>query len=137
MPSLFGRLLIPEAVLRELRASATPQVVREWMANPPEWLEIRAMTETPDQTVPRSGYATQPRVAAPRGYPGIEHEKAATPTGLRRLFRMRSQRSAEPQRWALFRNRFAVNLLATVIVSGSTYTLESNCIACYPTHRVD
>jgi predicted nucleic acid-binding protein len=30
LPRLFGRLLIPEAVLRELHAAATPQVVREW-----------------------------------------------------------------------------------------------------------
>jgi predicted nucleic acid-binding protein len=51
LPTLFGRLVIPDAVLRELRAAATPQVVREWMRNPPEWLEIRTTTGTPDQTL--------------------------------------------------------------------------------------
>ena len=31
LPRLFGWLLIPPAVLRDLRAGATPQAVWEWM----------------------------------------------------------------------------------------------------------
>lgn len=37
LPVLFGRVLIPRAVLRELQHPHTPAVVRTWMAAPPGW----------------------------------------------------------------------------------------------------
>jgi predicted nucleic acid-binding protein len=40
LPQLYGRVLIPESVLEELSAIETPQVVREWTANLPEWIEV-------------------------------------------------------------------------------------------------
>ena len=55
LPRLFGPVVIPEEVLRELRAEATPQAVRQWIRNPPEWLEIRATTEPPDRTLSHLG----------------------------------------------------------------------------------
>jgi predicted nucleic acid-binding protein len=45
LPALFGRVLIPPAVLEELQRPRTPTPVRVWMASPPTWLEIR----TPSQ----------------------------------------------------------------------------------------
>ena len=41
LPKLFGHVLIPDAVLRELSAPRTPQIVRAWIAAPPSWLEVR------------------------------------------------------------------------------------------------
>jgi predicted nucleic acid-binding protein len=41
LPALYGRVIIPHAVLTELQHPHTPAVVRTWMANPPAWLEIR------------------------------------------------------------------------------------------------
>lgn len=41
LPSLFGKVLIPPAVWRELRAAATPPVVRQWMVKLPSWLEVK------------------------------------------------------------------------------------------------
>src|SRR5436305_1244792 len=38
---LYSRILIPPAVLAELRASLSPESVREWALSPPSWLEIR------------------------------------------------------------------------------------------------
>lgn len=38
---LFGRITLPEAVLRELQAAATPPTVRAWIATRPAWLEIK------------------------------------------------------------------------------------------------
>ena len=38
---LYGRVIIPEAVVRELQAHRTPTTVRQWIASPPEWLEMR------------------------------------------------------------------------------------------------
>jgi hypothetical protein len=40
LPVLFGHLLIPPAVLRELQHPHTPTVVRTWIATLPPWLEV-------------------------------------------------------------------------------------------------
>lgn len=41
LPELFGRVVIPEGVFEELQRQSTPQVVREWIAAIPSWLEVR------------------------------------------------------------------------------------------------
>lgn len=38
---LYGRVLIPQAVLSELQHSGTPSAVIEWIKNRPQWLEVR------------------------------------------------------------------------------------------------
>lgn len=40
LPPLFGTVIIPTQVHRELTAAKTPQVVRDWVENKPDWLEI-------------------------------------------------------------------------------------------------
>ncbi|HEX3552211.1 MAG TPA: DUF3368 domain-containing protein [Thermoanaerobaculia bacterium] len=40
LPTLYDQVFIPSAVAAELRHPEAPPVVREWMANPPAWLEI-------------------------------------------------------------------------------------------------
>jgi predicted nucleic acid-binding protein len=42
LPALFGKVLVATAVAEELARPRAPQVVRDWIAAPPEWLEIRA-----------------------------------------------------------------------------------------------
>lgn len=42
LPSLFGQVIIPQAVVIELQRPETPETVRKWMSNPPAWLEIRS-----------------------------------------------------------------------------------------------
>jgi predicted nucleic acid-binding protein len=37
---LYGHILLPEAVARELQADRTPIPVREWMQSPPFWVEV-------------------------------------------------------------------------------------------------
>lgn len=42
LPQLFIRVLVPEAVMAELRHPQAPTPVRNWALNPlPQWLEIR------------------------------------------------------------------------------------------------
>jgi predicted nucleic acid-binding protein len=41
---LYGRVMIPQAVVRELQAQKTPAVVRQWITGPPEWLQVRQIT---------------------------------------------------------------------------------------------
>ncbi len=45
---LYGRVIIPEAVVRELQAQRTQDVVRQWTASPPEWLQVRHIAVPPD-----------------------------------------------------------------------------------------
>lgn len=40
LPTLFGKILIPEAVRVELTAEGSPKKLQEWMRYPPDWLEI-------------------------------------------------------------------------------------------------
>ena len=37
----YGQVLVPEPVAGELSEFAAPAVVREWMRNPPTWVDVR------------------------------------------------------------------------------------------------
>lgn len=39
---LFGSVIVPPAVASQLSHASTPEVVRTWLAQPPNWLTIRA-----------------------------------------------------------------------------------------------
>lgn len=41
LQKLFGQIVVPEAVCRELQAANTPDKVKRWMERPPAWLEVR------------------------------------------------------------------------------------------------
>lgn len=41
LPALYGRVLIPPAVVSELSHESTPETVRKWLAARPDWLQIR------------------------------------------------------------------------------------------------
>jgi predicted nucleic acid-binding protein len=45
---LYGRVIIPEAVVRELQAQRTPEVVRQWITSLPKWLQVRHIAVPPD-----------------------------------------------------------------------------------------
>jgi len=48
LQELYERVVIPPAVRDELQRAATPIVVREWLAQPPAWLEVQPVAVTPD-----------------------------------------------------------------------------------------
>jgi predicted nucleic acid-binding protein len=47
---LYGRVILPAAVFEEMQRPATPEKVRAWAANRPEWVEVRAPS-TPSLTL--------------------------------------------------------------------------------------
>jgi len=55
LPALHRQVVIPVAVLEELRAPATPGPVRAWTRNPPHWLEIVHPTSAPDERLAHLG----------------------------------------------------------------------------------
>jgi predicted nucleic acid-binding protein len=44
LPRLYQRVIIPQSVCSELQAAETPEAVRTWILNPPDWLEISSDT---------------------------------------------------------------------------------------------
>jgi len=53
LPQLYGRVLIPGAVLDELSAMETPPLVRVWATNLPEWIEVSPATPIHDAVLTR------------------------------------------------------------------------------------
>jgi predicted nucleic acid-binding protein len=41
LPVLFQRVILPSAVQRELNDAETPPSVRDWITNPPVWVEVK------------------------------------------------------------------------------------------------
>ncbi len=52
---LYGRVVIPQAVFTELQSTGTPDAVREWMAESPDWLEVQRVNLTPDAALTKLG----------------------------------------------------------------------------------
>ncbi|NOT49256.1 MAG: DUF3368 domain-containing protein [Acidobacteria bacterium] len=44
LPSLYGHILIPPAVYRELTTPTAPEKVRLWFQDRPSWIEIRELS---------------------------------------------------------------------------------------------
>ena len=45
LQQLFGRVVVPETVIRELRAEKTPAIVTDWLRQLPQWLVVRTGLE--------------------------------------------------------------------------------------------
>jgi len=46
LPSIFGRVYAPSAVIRELSHRRSPEAVRTWASSPPEWLTVQDPAHT-------------------------------------------------------------------------------------------
>jgi predicted nucleic acid-binding protein len=42
LPAIFGRVVVPPAVIEELQAPGAPDAVNAWISAPPSWLEVRS-----------------------------------------------------------------------------------------------
>lgn len=51
LPRLYGRVLIPSAVLTELQHADTPAAVFAWAQQPPTWIDVREVSSVPDPTL--------------------------------------------------------------------------------------
>jgi predicted nucleic acid-binding protein len=41
LPVLYGHVIVPPAVIAELAHERTPEIVRAWLSEPPEWLHVQ------------------------------------------------------------------------------------------------
>jgi predicted nucleic acid-binding protein len=44
LPAIFGQVLLPQGVFQELGHPKTSPKVSQWLADLPEWLEVRTVT---------------------------------------------------------------------------------------------
>lgn len=44
LQTLYGKVMVPDAVAAELLAPASPAAVRTWISNSPEWIQVRSTT---------------------------------------------------------------------------------------------
>ncbi len=44
LPRLYQQIIIPDVVHNEMLDSAAPQVLQQWIANPPIWLTVQAVS---------------------------------------------------------------------------------------------
>jgi len=51
LATLFGSTLVPQSVFEELSRAKTPAAVREWMAKPPSWLQVRSAPKSADPSL--------------------------------------------------------------------------------------
>ena len=63
LPVLFERVVIPQAVAEELQRAGTPEVVRQWMAEPPSWCLIEQRRGPLDPTLASLGEGEQEAIA--------------------------------------------------------------------------
>ena len=50
LPRLFQQIIIPDVVQEEMLAPGAPLVLQKWIANPPSWLKIQAISVV-DETI--------------------------------------------------------------------------------------
>jgi predicted nucleic acid-binding protein len=55
LPKIYKRILVPTGVIHELSRPSAPQIVRDWAARPPDWLEIDAECGPPDSRLASLG----------------------------------------------------------------------------------
>jgi predicted nucleic acid-binding protein len=51
LPDLFEKVILPSAVWEELKHPKAPAAVRNWVANPPPWVEVRPVTDRHDSSL--------------------------------------------------------------------------------------
>ncbi|WP_373525469.1 DUF3368 domain-containing protein [Nostoc sp.] len=51
LPELFQQIIIPQAVYSELSDAYAPPLVQAWIAIPPTWLKIQAVSQPSDEIV--------------------------------------------------------------------------------------
>jgi predicted nucleic acid-binding protein len=51
LPTLYGSVTIPQTVAAELSAPESPSGVKAWIAQPPNWLQIQAVSSLPTLTI--------------------------------------------------------------------------------------
>jgi predicted nucleic acid-binding protein len=48
LPKLYGRIVVPSGVMRELRDPGAPSSVSRWLLSPPVWVDVVTLAIPPD-----------------------------------------------------------------------------------------
>lgn len=96
LPSLFGRIIIPSGVQSELSTPRAPIAVKTFLASPPAWLEVRAITIPFDDVLAQLDQGEQESITLAREIMAdvllideVKGRTAATHFGLRTIGTLR------------------------------------------------
>jgi predicted nucleic acid-binding protein len=53
LPQLYRRIAIPQIVRDEMIAAGAPEVLQQWVCNPPDWLDIYVVEEPVNRNLMR------------------------------------------------------------------------------------
>ncbi|MEM9219876.1 MAG: hypothetical protein AAGD25_36805 [Cyanobacteria bacterium P01_F01_bin.150] len=62
LPTMYGTVVIPEAVWQELVHERSPEVVRQWIAQSPPWLQVEGSMGPVDSMLSELGLGEQQAV---------------------------------------------------------------------------
>jgi predicted nucleic acid-binding protein len=72
LPTLYGRVVIPPVVSRELLRPETPEVVRQWLASPPAWLSVQSPQQRLDAVAfPKLGAGEREAISLAQELSGV------------------------------------------------------------------
>jgi predicted nucleic acid-binding protein len=63
LKELFGSIIIPQAVLDELRRDRTPRQVKDWIDSQPQWLDVKRPTRELDDVAKSLGSGEREAIA--------------------------------------------------------------------------
>lgn len=63
LPELYGKVIIPSAVLNELSVPQAPEAVQIWIAEPPVWIEVKSIENPPDVELTQLDLGEQEAIA--------------------------------------------------------------------------
>jgi predicted nucleic acid-binding protein len=66
LPALYGSVVVPEGVLAELQRDSTPQVVKEWIAARPGWIDVRQARMQADDALAMLGVGERQAISLAR-----------------------------------------------------------------------
>lgn len=68
LPRLFERIIIPDAVRKEMLNEGAPSILQKWIKNPPLWLEVQTVS-TIDQSLNRLDIGEQSAITLAQTLP--------------------------------------------------------------------
>lgn len=63
LPRLYNQVIVPQVVRVEMMATEAPTELREWIASPPTWFMVQAVTFEPDAVLQRLNPGEQAAIA--------------------------------------------------------------------------